>query len=351
MVALSSPQPARPGLLIVTADESLRGASVRLAAAAGVPVVVATDIGAGFQGWPAAGVVLVGADLAVALATLAPERRDRVWVLTARDPDVGVLRAALRLGADHVLELPGAEPALTALLGDLGEAGDRHGLVLGVLGGSGGVGATTLACALGQVAPDPAVVVEVDPLGPGLDRMLGMEEAAGVRWSDLVSSRGRLNSRSLREALPRREGLGALTFGDAPHAPDPTLTREVVAALRRGHGSVVIDLPRPDGGLWTEIAPRCEAVVVVVDGSVGGVASAGRVIARLPDPARVSAVVRRGAGDPVLVAAALGVPVVAELVPSRRVTESIDLGYGPVRSARDRIARLARTVWAEVAER
>ncbi|WP_300680819.1 septum site-determining protein Ssd [Nocardioides sp.] len=337
-----------PVALLVTADDWLRDVVVRLGAAAGVAVVAVDEIGAAYQAWAGAGVVLIGCDRAASLATLAPERRSGVWVLAPAGQADSVLRSALLLGAEQVVELPDAEPALAALLGDLGEAGGLRGLVIGVVGGSGGVGATTLACALGQVAEAPAVVVELEALGPGVDRVLGLEETSGVGWAELGSSRGRLNGRSLREALPAADGLAVLTVGREVELPAPSVVREVLAALRRGHECVVLDLPRPGTTLWDEIVPRCESVVVVADGSVTGVASAGRVVRLLPDATRACAVLRAGRSDPVLVESALGIPVVGLLPRSRRISESIDLGYGPVRSARDPLARVARATLAAV---
>ena len=139
----------------------------------------------------------------------------------------------------------GAE-LVAELLTDLEEVGRGEGVLVGVVGGSGGAGATTLACGLGQVAAarGPTLVVDLDPLGPGCDRVLALDDAPGVRWDSLGTASGRLSGRSLREAVPRRNGLGVLGWASAASALDAGAVREALSAARRGHDTVVVDLPR-----------------------------------------------------------------------------------------------------------
>jgi secretion/DNA translocation related CpaE-like protein len=215
--------------------------------------------------------------------------------------------------------------------------------VVGVLGGSGGAGATTFACALGQVAArrGPSVVVDLDPLGPGVDRILGLESAAGVRWDALGRAGGRLGSQSLREALPRAAGLGVLTWSGRGEPPEAGAVREALSALRRGHDTVVVDLPRSVDALVEEVLARCDRVLVVVTPTVAGTASAARLLARLPDPAQVRLVLRGPGVDEREVAAVTGVPVLTRMRDQRGLAEAIDLGLGPARSPRVPLARAA----------
>ena len=56
---------------------------------------------------------------------------------------------------------------------------------------------------------------------------------------------GRLSSRSLREAVPRRAGLGVLTWGPGPTGSlQAFAAREALSAAQRGHDTVVLDLRR-----------------------------------------------------------------------------------------------------------
>ena len=200
--------------LFVTADQSLLDELLRLAAAAGVTPEVAADPGTALRSWSSAPLVIVGDDLATPMARIDPGHRPRVHIMALRPAPDELFRVAVALGAAAVDELPRSESWLVETLTDLGDTGARRGLLIGVLGGSGGAGATTLACAIGQTASrsGDAVVVDCDPLGPGIDRVLGLEAHDGFRWDALCQTTGRLSARSLREALPRRGPLGVLSW-------------------------------------------------------------------------------------------------------------------------------------------
>ncbi|WP_300403115.1 septum site-determining protein Ssd [Nocardioides sp.] len=331
--------------LVVTASPPLRDDLLRLAAAAGIAPEVTHDVNGALRGWSSASVVLVGADVAPALADLAPERRDGVHVI-AREADGPVdgalFQVALRLGAEGVVDLPGSAAWIVERLTDAGDPGATRGLVVGFLGGSGGAGATTLACAVGQAAArrGPTVVVDCDPLGPGMDRVLGLEDRDGSRWEALCQTTGRLSARALRDALPQRDGLRVLTWQAGSTAtPQAFAVREALSAARRGHDVVVVDLPRTIDSLGEEILARCDAVVMVVVPTVPGVASATRLAARLADRASPGIVLRGTGVAEHDITRATRLPVVARVPQQRGLSESIDLGLGPVRSWRSPLAR------------
>ncbi|MCW2764404.1 MAG: septum site determining protein [Nocardioides sp.] len=338
--------------LFITRDETLLDELLRLAAAAGITPDVAHDAGAALRGWTAASLVLLGGDLAEELARLSPTRRAGVHVVAWGAVPDDLFRSALAVGAENVAELPRSDGWLTEALTDLGDSTQARGLVLGVMGGSGGAGATTFACALGQLAArsGPTVVVDADPLGPGVDRVLGLESQDGVRWDALCQTTGRLSARSLREALPRRGALGALTwYAGTPGSLQAFAVREVLSGARRGHDTVVVDLPRSADPLVDEVVSRCDLLLVMVVPTVAGIASAARLCARLGDRTGVRLVLR-GNGIPAPeVARVTGVPVVAEMGDQRGLAESIDLGLGPVRSPRGPLGRAALAVLTRAA--
>lgn len=336
--------------LVLTRDLSLLDDLARLAAGAGVQLEVLGDPVSALAAWSLAPLVVIGDDLAPEVAAVAPPRRAGV-VVVSHAPATEVFRLALDLGASSVLELPVAQAHLGAMFADVEEPPGR-GLVLGVIGGAGGAGASTLACALGQVGgrDGPALVIDTDPVGPGLDRLLGLEETAGVRWDDLASSAGRLGSRSLREAVPRRDGFGVLTWapGVATSPPLPTL-RDVLAAAQRGHSLVVLDLARQPGALSTELMARCDLVLAVTPATVSGVASTMRLVKPMADTSRLRLVHRRGAVPPRDLTAATGVSVAFEVPEQRGLAEAVDLGLGPVRHRRTPLGRAVAEFLAEVA--
>jgi secretion/DNA translocation related CpaE-like protein len=299
--------------------------------------------------------VLVGEDLAVPLARATPSRRDAVFVvLNAPAPD-RVFEVALALGAESVAELPRSEGWLVERLTDVVDSAPARGLQIGVLGGSGGSGATTFACALAQVAArhGPSVVIDADPLGPGVDRVLGLDLVDGVRWEALGHTTGRLSARALRDSLPRRDGVAALTWygGTQPRRLQPFAAREALSAARRGHETVVLDLPRSVDPFVEELAARCDHLLVTVVASVAGVAAAMRTCARFPDPGALRLVVRGSGMDDTALSRAVGAPVLERMGDQRGLTEASDLGLGPVRSRRGPLGRAAARVLSSLGER
>lgn len=335
--------------LLVTRDETLRDAIARLAAAGGSAPQIVADAPSALRAWAAADLVLVGADVVSEVAALGPPRRDRVHVLGAGASGDPTWREALAIGAESVVELPAAETWLIDTLTDLADSaenanrGSAGGRTFAVLGGSGGAGATTLACALGQYAArtGPSVVIDCDRLGPGVDRILGLEDRAGFRWDALAQTTGRLSSRSLREALPRRGGLGALSWRAGSEGRlSPDALREVLSAARRGHDVVVLDLPRCAESVVDEVVSRCDLTLLVLRSTVAGVASAARLRARLGDGTRVGLVLRGYGAAEADVARVVGAPVIAEMSDQRGLCEAIDLGWGPLRRQRGPLARV-----------
>lgn len=335
--------------LVLSRDPAVLDDLARLAAGAGVRTEVRDDPPGALGAWSSAPLVLVGDDLLEEMAAVCPPRRTGV-VVVCRSPGRETFRLALEVGAGEVAELPTAEEHLAALLADVEESPTR-GRVIGVIGGAGGVGASTLACALGQVAGTvgPALVLDTDPLGCGLDRVLGLDEVPGVRWDDLASSAGRLGSRALREAVPRRDGLGVLAWSPGPAAlPSSSIVRDVLSAARRGHELVVVDLARRAGATSAELMARCDLVLVVTPSSVAGVASTLRVLGSMTDSSRLRLAVRPGAVSRAELSATVGVRIGLDVPHQRRLAEAVDLGLGPLRGRRGPLARAVSEFLSEI---
>lgn len=340
--------------LILTRDPALHDELQRLAAAAGVVPDVIRDPATALRTWATACVVLVGADVAPELAAIDPPRRVGVHLVGwGRLPD-DVFRTAVSLGIENVAELPRSDSWVLEVLADSAERVDVDGVTIGVVGGSGGAGATTFACALAVLAArqGPACLIDTDALGPGVDRVLGMERLDGIRWHALQQTTGRLGARALRDALPHRSGLGVLTFGAGGvsdvEALQPFAARAAVAAATRGHGVVVLDLPRSGDPLTEELMARCQSLIVVARSTVPGLAAAARFVARARESGPLSLVVRGSGIDAAEAQRAVGAPVITCMPDQRGLDESIDLGLGPVKSRRGVLARAAQTVLVAV---
>jgi secretion/DNA translocation related CpaE-like protein len=337
--------------MFVTDDDALLADLVRLAAAAGVAPDIARGSASALRSWSTAPLVLVGADRVADLARIRPPRRARVHVVGRDGLRDELFRDALALGAESVAGLPASESWLVETLTDVGDGRAAPGLTVGVVGGAGGVGATVFAAALAQVlaASGCTLVVDLDVLGAGIDRVLGLEHVDGIRWDALMQATGRLSARSLREALPRRDRLSVLTW---PVDRTPSLqafaVREALSAGQRGFDAVVVDVPRYADPVVDEVLARCDRVLLVSTLTVPAVTASARVARRLPRGPGTGLVLRGGASGVAAreVERVLGLPVVATMGGQRGLDEAIDLGVGPVRSGRGALARAARQVAA-----
>ncbi|MFD3566656.1 septum site-determining protein Ssd [Streptomyces sp. NPDC058667] len=350
--ASAADEPRRTGPLIVTEDLGLLDDLLRLCAAAGVEPEVHHGVPERRTSWTDPPLVLVGDD-AAARCRGAARRPGTVLVGRDRD-DPGVWRLAVEIGAECVLRLPDAEGVLVDRLADAAEGVGRQALTVGVVGGRGGAGASTLACGLGLAAARTGrrtLLVDGDPLGGGLDVLLGGEREEGRRWPDFTASKGRLAGGALEESLPSVRGVRVLSWGREPAVPvPPEAVRSVLAAARRRGGVVVVDLPRAADEAATEALTQLDLGLLVVPGELRAVAAAHRVASTLSMSVRDLRAVVRGpyaAGlDERWVADALRLPLVGELPYDPGIVADQDAGLPPGAEPRGPLGRFCDAFWA-----
>ena len=326
-----------PRPLLVTSDPAALDDLLRLTALASVEADVAADAGEARRLWDAAPLVVVADDALDALALAAPPRRDGVVVLGRDLDDAGVWHRAVEVGAQRVVFLPEAERWLVDALADAAETRAGQAAVLAVVGGRGGAGATTLACALAQTAGRRGVetlLVDADPLGGGLDVVFLAEDQPGLRWPDLATSRGRVPAEALGRALPRLADLALLSWDRSSTTQVPAdAARAVLAAARRSHELVVVDLPRHLDDVGREVLAAATSTLLVVPAEIRSVAGAARVAAQVSALCRDVRLVVRGPGPAGLTSAEvqrnLGLPLVGELRTEPGLARAAEEGRPP----------------------
>ena len=276
--------------LVVTADGPLLDEVLGVASAAGAAMDVAVDLGAARPQWRDAPVVLVGGDLASGLRDARlPPRRGVLLIHTDRPPTTE--RPVDDL-VEGVLVVPQDEDALLARLAATTAPVERA-TTIAVLAGRGGAGASTLAAALAMTAADrgdPAWLLDLDPLGGGIDAVLGAELDPGVLWSGLSGTVGRLAVQALADAVPHVRGVRVVSCDDRT-ADLPV--RSVLTAAASGPGTVVLDLPRHPTAARSEALEAAHRLVVVVPAEVRAILAARQVVSSLEhSPARVDLAVR-----------------------------------------------------------
>ncbi|WP_024875432.1 septum site-determining protein Ssd [Saccharomonospora piscinae] len=340
--------------LVVVADHGVRDHVARLAAAVGCAPRYVDDLTAARPHWGDAPLVLL--DELPADGGL--PRRAGLLLVRPEAPDDALWRAAVASGVDGVAVLPADEDTVITALADVVERpSTREGGVLAVIGGRGGAGTSVLAAAAGVRAArtgGAALLVDCDPLGGGIDLVLGAEADDGLRWPDLRVTSGRVSMTELDAALPsRRRGRGriaVLSCDRAGPGPTPAAVAAVVDAGRRAGRTVVCDLPRHPGPAADEVLNRADLVVLVVPADVRGCVAASRVRERLASHGTRTGAVVRARTDSGLteadVADAVGVPVLAWLRDERAVRRALD---GGGLGSQRRLARAAEAVLASLA--
>lgn len=347
----SSIEGCRSGPLIVTEDAELLDDLLRLCAAAGAVPEVHHGPPGERGGWERAPMVLVGDDAAGACRGIA--RRPGVMLVGRDQDDPDVWRRAVEIGAEYVLRLPDSEGWLVDQIANAVEGVGRSALTVGVMGGRGGSGASTLACALAVTAARSGrrtMLIDGDPLGGGIDVLLGGEMSEGLRWPDFARSKGRVGGGALEESLPALHGLRVLSWGrDDEVVVPPQAMRSVLAAARRLGGVVVVDLPRRVDESVAEALAQLDVGLLVVPGELRAVAAAQRVASSVRMVLEDLRIVARGpylAGlDEHWVAKALGLPLVGDLPPETGLSAAQDSGSPPGTSSRGTLARFCNAFW------
>lgn len=221
------------------------------------------------------------------------------------------------------------------------------GFTIGVVGASGGVGASTLTAALAvrarTVVDDCrlSVAVDLDVRG-GLDTTLCMEHIEGTRWSDVDDDvwPGGPDEGLLRlDSLPGEDGVFVLA-GRGMSGPDPRMVLESLEAVASEVPLVAVDCgPRPS----PPVLSRLDQLVVVSRLTPRGASDARALTAACPLDRAQPVLVSRGAKadrDGPSAARHLGIPFLAHLADDPRVPRHARAGVTPgvLRSAVDAVA-------------
>lgn len=228
---------------------------------------------------------------------------------------------------------------------------------IGVVGGSGGVGASVLTAAIALRAAQGGlrpVCLDGDRLGGGLDVTLGVEQERGVRWPDLAGARGRIDGPELLRRLPSVDGVSVLSFD---RARDVRLSIETVAevfhAVSLAADLVVVDLPRPDHEIFGALTPGVDVMVLLAGSGIGDLAGASAIAEHLirscPDVWLCLRTSGHGSHFADTVAGALDLPLLAVVGEESSLAADVLHGIPPGSSAKGALAAAADTVLARCA--
>lgn len=323
-------------IVLLTQSEAVADVVLAAAAALGVGVHVVGTPDEALPLWPEATAVFIGDDAAESFAALSPKIRPGVY-LVGSAADV-LARWSVPLGG-QVIVLPDGLATLSAVLSDDRGTGAP---IVAVVGGSGGIGASTLAAGLAVAARRRGIapaLVDLDPVGGGLDLLLGAERTPGWRWHRLLGAKGEVND--VRRFLPQVEGVSVVSMGrpsgsearNPDDRPSAECVRAVLGSLARHHGLVVLDPGRTPLPAARPALASCRSSMVVSGTDVRAVAATAATLRSL-DLESPRLVVRRTAAGPVLppvVGRALGLDVAGILPEDRSLARAAEQGDPPGR--------------------
>ena len=314
--------------LLVTGFEALRGEVERVVAASGGQLRTVASVREAVPFWDTAAVVLLGSDI----GELPPRGRSPAVLVGLSGDGDSLWHLAAAIGAERVAVLPEAASWLAEYL-SRSRAPESGGLVLGIVGGCGGAGASTAAVWLAHAAAREGVrvlLVDGDPWGGGLELALAAEETPGLRWPDLADASGTIDPRQLADSLPLAGGFPFLSWpGDRErhNDVDHAVVAGVLDAARRGFELVLVDIGRGRDGLRT-FAWDCDRMIIVTPALLRAAVATARLLQDLPAVETVL-VVRGKPGaslDAALIAESVGLPLAGIMPDVRRAAAATELG-------------------------
>ncbi len=315
-------------VLLVSGDTYLQEEAKRIVAATGGSLRIAVEVGDALHGWDSFGVVLVGSDV----RELPPRRRAPTVLLGKASDGDGLWRLAAALGAERVAVLPEAAGWLAEHLSMSGSP-DPGGTVVGIIGGSGGAGATTTAIWLAQAAASHGIstmLIDGDPWGGGLELAVTADDISGLRWPDFAETKGSIDPIQFRDSLPIAGGFAYLSWPgtrDAVPSPDAGAVAAVMDAARRSFELIVVDIGRSGEGMAT-LAWDCDRLLLQALAHLKSAVAAARILQELP-PVDAGLLIRGNSAtslDASLIADSLGLPLVGQVPELRGVASGTELG-------------------------
>ena len=212
----------------------------------------------------------------------------------------------------------------------------QRALVVGVVAGRGGAGASTLAATIARhlARRTATVLVDLDRASAGIDVLLGLEAADGVRWPDLADARGEVSGADVLALLPRWGSCAVLSADRArPGAPEPAVVADVLHALTAEAGALVLDLDRAAVVAGESLVGACDAVLVVAPRDLRTVAGVLAMRPHLGEPDVPTWLVVRGPAPGGLgsteLSDAVDLPILVSLSTDRTLVAALERGGVP----------------------
>lgn len=204
----------------------------------------------------------------------------------------------------------------------------KEAKTLAVFGGSGGVGASTLAASLAIRRAKQGYrvgLVDLDPIGGGIDLLLGLEREEGWRWSKFKTASGHIAE--FYQQLPEISGVMVLSMSrnycDIPREA----VFSVLDSLNQSMDFLVLDIGRSWISELSAIAAFVDLKICVVSPEVRQVAAAKVSLAQLKDIKLVQRITGENAASEL--SEILGYPVITSYKGNPKLAKLAERGEPP----------------------
>lgn len=240
-------------MLVLSEDREVLDQLQSAAVAAGVSLTLCSSITQLKNNWDTAAQIFIGQEHLPQIANLGLNLRSEVFIVSQTAEDA--LAHSAQIGA-AVLVLPGQAQILGPLLtkNNTADRQPNQGKIVAVIGASGGLGASSLSCAMSFAAANrfKTALVDLCPESGGIDLLLGLENDAGLRWEDLTQVSGFIST--LEDQLPQLCGVTVLSTGrKTGEVPNQSAIQSCISALQRSHDLLILDLGTPGFELLNQL--------------------------------------------------------------------------------------------------
>lgn len=275
-----------------------------------------------------------------------------VVLITAGKPGTEIWQRAVATGAKYVAFLPDAREWL---IQNLIPKANKNAKVIGVIGASGGIGASLLAS---LIATDYAkskcsvLLTELSKTSGGLDVLWGIEDTKGLRWSDLASNKKLFFNQDFLRALPTSHGVAILST-DAKNLNVEFGILNKIEQLQKCVDVLVIDLANPENSDFAETLEFCDELILVVGSTIRSVSAANQLKLIYPKLLKSKLVVRNlsGTGLAALnIAKTLDLKLAGEITSDLKIVEQLEQGISPAQISTGSISKAIADIRVELNE-
>lgn len=270
-----------------------------------------------------------------------------VVVITRNEPGTVIWQKAVATSARYVAFLPDARPWL---LENLIPKPKSSGYAVGIIGATGGLGASLLASLIAAnfaTNNKNVLLAEFSNFTGGLDVLWGIEEVKGTRWSHISNQ---VLPQDLLRSLPKVDQVQVLS-NDLNLLPTKELIIQTAQNLKSVFDFAIFDLPKVEQLEFDRVLNLCDELILVVGSTIRSINAANQILRNNPELNRSKIVVRQITGTNLAgfsIARTLELPLLGEIPSDTKIVEHLEQGLSPTKIVANSYRKAVSEVCAQL---